>query len=209
MAELFSTEVAVHAICADILKNVTSRKKILVFCADVAQARLFQEKIKKLSGEEAGLVTGETSSQERAELLARFQDKSHNLYAPINPLRWLVNVNVLTTGFDAPMIDCVVLARPTLSPGLYYQMVGRGFRLHESKTDTLVLDYGGNIQRHGCVDAITLKIKNGCGGGDAPIRECPDCHTILPISVSRCASCGYIFPIPEAVSKLEDKASNE
>ncbi|MCL2710565.1 MAG: DEAD/DEAH box helicase, partial [Planctomycetaceae bacterium] len=107
VAELFSTEAAVQAICADIINNTSNRKKILVFCADVAQAQLFQQKINELSGEDAGLVTGETSSQERATLLARFQDKSHNLYAPINPLRWLVNVNVLTTGFDAPAIDCV------------------------------------------------------------------------------------------------------
>ena len=211
VAELFSTEVAVHAICTDILKNVASRKKILVFCADVAQARLFQAKIRELSDEEAGLVTGETPSQERAELLARFQDKSHkNLYAPINPLRWLVNVNVLTTGFDAPAIDCVVLARPTLSPGLYTQMVGRSFRLHESKTDALILDYGGNIQRHGCVDAIRIKTQSGGdGNGDAPVRECPECHNVLPVSLSRCAECGYVFPMREPESKLDSTASKD
>jgi len=207
VAELFSTENAVHSIFADIFKKAKDRNKILIFCADVAQATLFQREIQRVA--DAGLITGDTPAQERAELIARFQDQPTGLLQETTPLRWLVNVNVLTTGFDAPMIDCVVLARPTLSPGLYYQMVGRGFRLYASKTDTLVLDYGGNIQRHGCIDAITLKIKSGGNGGDAPIRECPECHTVLPISVSRCASCGYIFPIPEAVSKLEDKASNE
>ena len=210
VAELFSTEAAVHSICADILKNTASRKKILVFCADVAQASLFQRKIMKLSGEEAGLVTGETSSQERAELLARFQGKSITLHGGCEPLRWLVNVNVLTTGFDAPAIDCVVLARPTLSPGLYYQMVGRSFRLHESKTDSLILDYGSNIQRHGCVDAIRITTKNGNGdGGEAPVRECPECHHVIPISISRCAECGYVFPIKEPESKLDSTASKD
>ncbi|MDR0326912.1 MAG: hypothetical protein LBI05_01305, partial [Planctomycetaceae bacterium] len=210
VAELFSTESAVHSICSDIIRNTASRKKILIFCADVEQAKLFQAKIKKISGEDAGLVTGETPSQDRAELLARFQNKSLTLHRDCEPLRWLVNVNVLTTGFDAPAIDCVVLARPTMSPGLYYQMTGRGFRLHESKTDTLVLDYGSNIQRHGCVDDIKIKTKNGGGGsGDAPIRECPECHHVLPISVSRCAECGYVFPMREPENKLDSTASKD
>jgi DNA repair protein RadD len=194
------------------MKSAADRKKILVFCADIAQAKLFQQKIKELSGEDAELVIGDTPPQERAEHLARFQDKSYSLYSPTSPLRWLVNVNVLTTGFDAPAIDCVVLARPTLSPGLYVQMVGRGFRLHESKTDTLILDYGGNIQRHGCVDDIRIKEKNGGGNGEAPVRECPECHNVFPISISRCAECGYVFPVrepEEKESKLDPTASKD
>ena len=67
---------------------------------------------------------------------------------------------MLTTGFDAPHIDCVVLLRPTLSPGLYYQMVGRGFRLHPGKMNCLVLDFGGNVVRHGPV-AQTLPADDG------------------------------------------------
>jgi DNA repair protein RadD len=207
VAELFSTENAVHSIFTDIFRNTKDRNKILIFCADVAQATLFQREIQRVA--EVGLITGETPAQERAELIARFQDQPTGLLQRVEPLRWLVNVNVLTTGFDAPNIDCVVLARPTLSPGLYYQMVGRSLRNAPNKTDALVLDYGGNIQRHGCIDAINVKIQSGGNGGEAPIRECPECHTILPISVSRCAGCGYIFPIPESVSKLEEKASNE
>lgn len=81
----------------------------------------------------------------------------------------------LTTGFDAPNIDCVVLLRPTASPGFYYQMVGRGFRLHPSKTDCLVLDYGGNILRHGPVDAIQIRDKKHEGSGEPPAKECPQC----------------------------------
>jgi len=210
VAERFSTEAAVHSIFVDIFKNTKDRNKIIIFCCDVAQATFFQKEFARFSDQSVGLITGETPSHERAELIARFQDKPTGLLGRVQPLRWLVNVNVLTTGFDAPNIDCIVLARPTLSPGLYVQMVGRGSRNAPGKTDCLVLDYGSNIQRHGCIDAINVKIKNGGGnGGEAPIRECPECHTILPISISRCAGCGYIFPIPEAASKLEDKASNE
>jgi len=109
----------------------------------------------------------------------------------------LGNVNVLTTGFDAPNIDCVVLLRPTASPGLYYQCCGRGFRLHESKTDCLVLDYGGNILRHGPVDAIQVRDKSGKGSGDAPVKECPKCQLMVHAAVAVCPECGHEFPPPE------------
>ena len=209
VAELFSTESAVHAIFTDIFKNTKDRNKIIIFCCDVAQATLFRRELERFASQSVGLITGDTPAHERAELIARFQDQPTGLLQEITPLRWLVNVNVLTTGFDAPNIDCIVLARPTLSPGLFVQMCGRGCRNAPGKTDCLVLDYGGNIQRHGCIDAINVKIKSGGGqgSGDTPIRECPECHSILPISVSRCADCGYIFPIPP--SKLQEKASAE
>jgi DNA repair protein RadD len=114
----------------------------------------------------------------------------------------------LTTGFDAPNIDCIVLLRPTASPGLYYQMVGRGFRLHESKSDCLVLDYGGNILRHGPVDAIQVRDKRSNGNGDAPSKECPQCSTIVHAAVKVCCDCGYEFPPPER-ERHEANAANE
>ena len=78
---------------------------------------------------------------------------------------------MLTTGFDAPHIDCVVLLRPTMSPGLYYQMVGRGFRLHPGNQNCLVLDFGGNVLRHGPVDGIKVKASGVSGNGQAPAKE--------------------------------------
>jgi DNA repair protein RadD len=106
----------------------------------------------------------------------------------------------LTTGFDAPNIDCVVLLRPTASPGLYYLMVGRGFRLHPGKTDCLVLDYGGNVLRHGPVDAIRLPAQagNGAGGGESPAKECPECHALIAAGYTHCPHCGFEFPAREA-----------
>lgn len=130
-----------------------------------------------------------------------------NETASFPPLKYLVNVNVLTTGFDAPNIDCIVLLRPTASPGLYYQMVGRGFRLHESKTHTLVLDYGNNITRHGPVDSVRIKERSEQGGGEAPAKECPKCHQIVHAAISVCNECGYEFPKREV--NHEKTASNE
>jgi DNA repair protein RadD len=100
-----------------------------------------------------------------------------------------------------------VLLRPTLSPGLYYQMVGRGFRLHPGKQNCLVLDFGGNVMRHGPVDAIRIPARpGGNGNGQAPAKECPECLSIIAAGYARCPDCGYEFPPPER-SKHDAKAS--
>jgi DNA repair protein RadD len=118
-------------------------------------------------------------------------------------------VNVLTTGFDAPNIDCVAIVRPTMSPGLFYQICGRGFRLHPGKVNCLVLDFGGNVLRHGPVDQIQVKENGGSGGnGDAPAKECPECHALIAAGYSACPECGYEFPAREKANH-DAEASTE
>ena len=107
-----------------------------------------------MSGMECAVVTGDTPSDERAEIISRFKGEVvRDMFGEVTKpaLKYLCNVNVLTTGFDAPNVDCVVLLRPTNSAGLLVQMVGRGFRLspETGKKNCLVLDYGDNILRHG------------------------------------------------------------
>jgi DNA repair protein RadD len=130
-------------------------------------------------------VFGDTLDFERGQALADFK---------AGKLKYLVNVNVLSTGFDAPNIDCVAMLRPTLSPGLYYQMVGRGFRLHPGKKDCLVLDFGGNALRHGPVDALKIKDRSLGAGGEAPAKECPQCHSVIAAGYTICPDCGHEFP---------------
>jgi DNA repair protein RadD len=207
---LMNTTDNVYAACREIITQTQNRHNVLIFGASVAHAVQIQKTIEKLTSLECGLVTGETSNSERDRILRHFKGEQfvQDLFGnETKPLKFFVNVNVLTTGFDAPNIDCVVLLRPTNSPELYYQMVGRGFRLHESKTDCLVLDYGGNILRHGPVDAIHVKDKSK-GNGDAPIKECPECQTMVYAAVITCPECGYQFPPPERETH-DANASNE
>lgn len=138
--------------------------------------------------ETVALVTGQTTAPERAELIRRFR---------AGELKYLVNVNVLTTGFDAPNVDCVAILRATLSPGLFYQMVGRGFRLCDGKDNCLVLDFGGNIQRHGPVDEIRPKVRGESKGEAPPQRMCPDCRAVVGPTVRTCPGCGYVWPVEE------------
>jgi DNA repair protein RadD len=105
-------------------------------------------------------------------------------------------MDVLTTGYDEPAIDAIALLRPTKSTGLYVQMVGRGFRLHPSKQNTLVLDFARNVERFGPVDAIEVQERKP-GEGTAPTKKCPNCLEILYAGVRICTACQFEFPEPE------------
>jgi len=184
--ELMDDEELVRSACGEIAELAHDRHSILIFAAGVQHALHVQRVLGK-AGLTCGFVYGETPQGERGETLKRFREGG---------LRCLVNVNVLTTGFDAPNIDCVVLLRPTNSPGLYYQMVGRGFRIDPSKEDCLVLDFGGNILRHGPVDALEIKECSADDGGEARAKECPQCRALIHAGYGSCPECGYEFPQP-------------
>lgn len=192
----------VEAACRELVALAAGRKSILVFCQSVKHAEAIERKIGELTGDDTAIVVGESLDFERASAIRRFKDGS---------LRWLVNVNVLTTGFDAPNIDCVGLLRPTMSPGLYYQMVGRGFRLCDGKTDCLVLDFGSNIKRHGPVDEIVAGHRPKPGGDGKPkTKTCPECKTEMGLTVMACPDCGYEYPPPERpLASHDSRAAND
>lgn len=188
----------VRAACAEIAEQTRNRKACLVFAAGVQHAEHVATTLASAAGVEVACIFGHTSDGERDRLVARFKQGA---------LRYLVNVGVLTTGFDAPQVDCVTLLRPTMSPGLYYQMVGRGFRLAPGKDDCLVLDFGGNVLRHGPVDALTLATQDDRGTGEAPAKECPQCQAVIAAGFAACPQCGFVFPPPER-EKHEREASS-
>jgi len=185
--DLMDTGSLVDAACAEIIEQTINRKATLIFAAGVRHgmriARTFQER----HGIECGFVCGDTPAQERDTLISRFKS---------GDLKYLANVNVLTTGFDSQRIDCVAMLRPTLSPGLYYQMVGRGFRLAPGKTDCLVLDYGCNVLRHGPVDAIRIQAP-GQSEGEAHAKQCPQCRALIATGYATCPECGHVFSSPK------------
>ena len=184
---LMDQESLVSSAASEIMEYTADRKACLIFASGVQHGQHIVEVLAKEHGVDCGFVCGDTPIPERDATLARFK---------AGDLKYLCNVNVLTTGFDAPHIDCVALVRPTMSPGLYYQMVGRGFRLHPSKENCLVLDFGGNVLRHGPVDDIKVTTIDR-GDGKAPAKECPSCQAVIAAGFSTCPQCGYVFPPPE------------
>jgi DNA repair protein RadD len=181
----------------------TNRKKALVFTCGVTHARMVLAELaaQGVPGEQITYVDGETPSAVRHTALESFKDGS-------SPVRFMVNINVLTEGFDAPNIDLIALMRATKSPGLYYQMVGRGLRTLEGKPDCLVLDFGENILRHGPIDKVRPKKDPTDGTGEAPCKVCPSCQSVVPAAVSVCPDCGHVFP-PKEDARHEPKASTE
>jgi DNA repair protein RadD len=193
---LMDKDELVNAACAEIIEKTRDRKSCLIFCAGVEHGRHVARVLAEKHSVECGFVCAETPSGERSELLECFRR---------GELKYLCNVNVLTTGFDAPNIDCVVLLRPTASTGLYYQMVGRGFRLHPGKANCLVLDFGGNVVRHGPIDQLQINVEER-GNGEAPAKECPDCLALIATGYARCPQCGHVFP-PREFRLHEARAS--
>lgn len=185
---LMNTEDRVASACSEIVEQTGGRRSVLIFASGVGHGQHIAEVLRSKFGAQAGTVFGDTSNLERDHVLADFK---------AGRLKYLVNVNVLTTGFDAPNIDCVAMVRPTLSPGLYYQMVGRGFRLSPGKENCLVLDFGGNVLRHGPVDDLRLQERDQRGNGEAPAKECPQCLSLIAAGYSVCPDCGYVFPEKE------------
>ncbi|MFO8013870.1 MAG: DEAD/DEAH box helicase family protein [Phycisphaerae bacterium] len=195
--DLMDADDLVRAACAEIVEQTKDRRACLIFASGVQHAEHVKGVLEDEHGVRCGAVFGNTPAAERDRTIGAFRD---------GRLPYLVNVNVLTTGFDAPNVDCVAMLRPTMSPGLYYQMVGRSFRIHPGKQDALVLDFGGNVLRHGPVDAIRIQEPNSAGGGEAPAKECPECHAVVHAAYARCPECGYEFPPPER-EKHEGQAS--
>lgn len=108
--------------------------------------------------------------------------------------RVAVNNNVLTTGFDFPAIDCIVVLRPTASTVLWVQMLGRGTRPFGGKDNCLVLDFAGNTRRLGPINDPMIPRKKGAkAGGEAPVKLCGSCATYNHASVTHCCYCGAEF----------------
>jgi DNA repair protein RadD len=107
------------------------RKGVMIFGASVKHA---QEILSYLPPGEARIVLGETDILTRNQIIDDFKKRA---------FKYLVNVSVLTTGFDAPHVDVIAILRPTESNSLYQQIVGRGLRLEPGKTDCIILDYTG------------------------------------------------------------------
>ena len=164
------------------------RRSWLLFCAGVDHALHVCEAVRS-RGFSCATIFGDTPKAERDRIIASFKR---------GEVRALASMGVLTTGFNAPAVDLIAMLRPTKSTGLYVQMAGRGTRLALGKNDCLVLDFAGNVARHGPIDLVKPRNKlNGEGNGEAPTKVCPECRTINALTARMCIECDYLFPLPE------------
>lgn len=175
------------------LAQADDRKHWLVFCSGVDAARFTAANL-IARGVSAAVVAGDTSARDREHFIHEFRT---------GRLTALVSVGVLTTGFDAPVTDCLIIARPTLSPVLYVQMMGRGMRPTEAKISLegdrkrgcLVLDFCSNVDRHGAIDRLILKEPGPKKG--VQLKICPGCEAEISVFANPCPVCGHEFPQDE------------
>ncbi|WP_048307856.1 DEAD/DEAH box helicase [Halomonas sp. PR-M31] len=151
---------ATPTIIEEIIARAQDRRGVMLFAATVDHAK---EILGYLPADQAALITGATASKERQRLIEAFKAQQ---------LKYLANVSVLTTGFDAPHVDLIAILRPTESVGLYQQIVGRGLRLAPGKNDCLILDYAGNPWDLYAPEIGAPKPDSDC----EPVQvECPAC----------------------------------
>lgn len=178
----------------EVVKYGQDRKGWLLFCSGVDHARQACDLIRQ-KGYSCEVVTGDTPMPERDAIIRRYKNSE---------IRCLCNVNVLTTGFNAPHVDLIGFLRSTLSTSLYVQIIGRGTRLANGKDDCLVLDFGGNVRRHGPVDLIEVRPKRSKANetgkideGDIRAKECPECKALVGLAAKVCKHCDYQFTADE------------
>jgi len=209
---------------SEIITQASDRRKVLIFTAGVQHCESVVEELRN-SGETARMLTGDTPKAERARLLKEYK---------ANKFKYLVNVAVLTTGFNEPSIDCIVFMRPTRSPVLYIQCLGRGVRTvyakgHDlsakqerleaiaasNKKDCLVLDFGGVIDELGPIDTLDvnkhIREKNKDDQIEAQTKErnvmkqCPECEAYAHPAQNYCYDCSFSF----VDQKLEQEAKKK
>ncbi len=171
-------------------REKASDRQTVIFCSTVDHARNVRDAF-VAAGIDAGMVWHEMGSAERRTALAAYRR---------GETRVMVNVAVLTEGWDHPPTSCVVLLRPSSYKSTMIQMVGRGLRVVDPaefpgvvKTDCLVLDFGTSSLIHGCLEQ-DVDLDGKRGGGEAPTKECPECGAIVPLAVQECPLCGYQWP---------------
>lgn len=183
--------------------GVITADKTVIFNCNVAHSKKVLDVFTR-KGYPCRHLDGKTPKSERKEILKWLKN---------TPDAVLMNVGVLTAGFDEPSIQTIIINRSTLSVTLWIQMTGRGSRTYPNKKNFKILDLGGNALRHGdwsddrdWVDIFHNPPKPSKKEGVAPVKECvnEDCRILIPAQARICKHCGTKQPIKEKKDDLQD-----
>ncbi len=170
-------------------REKAATRKTIVFCSTVRHAQHVCGAF-HAAGVRAALVHGELSDAARKARLAEYES---------GDVQVVVNVAVLTEGYDYTPTACIVLLRPSSYKSTFIQMVGRGLRTVDPelfpgvvKTDCIVLDFGTASLMHGALEQ-EVELDGHAATGPAPIKDCPECGAVLPLAVMECPLCGHAW----------------
>lgn len=197
LAQKLDQAALIETAVAELVELGRARQRWLVYCVTVAHAEHVCAAL-RAHGVDARVVSAETPAAERSAAIGEFR---------AGQLRAIVNVAVLTTGFDVPEVDLIALLRNTRSPVLYQQIAGRGMRVATGKVDCLWVDFTDTTAVLGPVDAVTGRPRPPrTQPGAAPFKVCITCGSQNPTAAVVCIDCGAEFPPPERVNH-RDRAS--
>lgn len=186
--EKLTDDQKIHTQIDDALSRMAGRKKVVWNCISIKHAERVNSRLIEL-GESSVCIHSELDCNQQLQ-----RDFELNC-------RHLVNVALVIEGYDFPAIDCVVLMRPTRSPQIYVQSIGRGLRLSEGKNDCLVLDYGEVVKFLGHPNGPKIRQKGDRFSKKITYEKiCPKCSSLYFSRVSKCDDCGFDFRSIEKVN---------
>lgn len=195
-----------HAITFSALTEICNfgrdRRAWMIFAAGIEHAEHIALMLRGSFGVPAAAVHSKMKRTEVDQIVEDFKS---------GRIRCIVNKDILTTGFDHPPIDLIGMLRPTMSPGLWVQMLGRGMRPFPMKENCLVLDFAANTARLGPVNDPNVPMPKGAGPPrDSPVKLCKVCGTYNHSSRRTCEGCGEEFPFETGLEpNINAEASNE
>lgn len=186
---------------ADALPQIKDRTSILIFATSIKHCHMIKQALNELGENSNAIITGDTPKLEREKIVKEFRERK---------IRFAINVNVLTTGFDAPNVDSIICLRPTESVGLWVQMIGRGLRIAENKSNCLVLDYTPNTRDLGAVNnPRPPRKKKGSKQLKKELTQCVNCGEFIQNYLIECPICHHIKEGKERKLELEANAESE
>tara|TARA_R110000796_G_scaffold22409_8_gene65020 strand:+ start:225 stop:1556 length:1332 start_codon:yes stop_codon:yes gene_type:complete len=178
--EATAVDSIVESIVADWLNKTSANLPTVFYASSVNQGVLFSQCLTEY-GFDFPLITAQTPKKQRADYLQQFEQ---------GQLNGLINIATLTTGWDAPRLACIVNARPTASTSLFLQILGRGLRLHPSKGETLLLDYGQNLERFGVIERVKPELEDRKHHDEQALAtSCDVCDTVVSVYELECPFC--------------------
>jgi superfamily II DNA or RNA helicase len=175
------------------ISDMALDKKTIIFCVNIQHTENTYNELINF-GYTASFVTSHSSKDERAEMMRKFHSGES---------QFMVNCGILTTGYDHPPIQCVIMNRATKSLPLFLQCCGRGSRIYQEKNDFTLIDMGENVKTHGFwddkrdwIDWFNNPPKQGAEK-PPPSKDCPKCRAIIHVRIMKCPECGYVFPQKE------------
>ena len=188
LGEVSDKEEITMAAVSEIIRNANEqdRNHCVTFCVTVAHAHHVSDELRRQGETAVKTITGKTPKADRDKILADFK---------AGHIRHLQNVGVVAVGFDSPNVDQISLLRPTKSKVLIVQMLGRGTRICDGKTDCQILDFTDSVLQSGPIDLIKGRpYRKPQENADAPHCLCTECGSKNPPSALVCALCGAEIP---------------